>query len=179
METNLLSVPWCSFLLVPLGQAGRAVGLTRVCVRLRTVRCCGSGCRPGSLPVRLRLGVCACMVSFAPLNFLGTPLPHYKSLGQGVQFSLQNVRHMTELAHLRRRTNSWLIWFRGNHKHLSSLDVDHVPSENTELPHEARFYYKEFSEIYNCLNCFLSWPFWRLDLRSPGVDKGSLPSEGL
>lgn len=36
--------------------------------------------------VRLRLGVCACMVSFAPLNFLGTPLPHYKSLGQGVQF---------------------------------------------------------------------------------------------
>ena len=37
--------------------------------------------------LRLRLEVCTCAVSFAPLNFSGTPRPHYKSLGQGVQFA--------------------------------------------------------------------------------------------
>lgn len=37
--------------------------------------------------LRLRLGVCTCAVSYAPLNFFGTPLPHYKSLRQGVQFA--------------------------------------------------------------------------------------------
>lgn len=52
-------------------------------------------------------------------------------------FSLGNTCHM-------KRTDSWLIRFRDDHRQLSGLDgiEDHTPPRQNDLPHKARFYDK-------------------------------------
>lgn len=88
---------------------------------------------------KLWLGVCVAWLSWLPCRPLGCHCHITKAWGKGADLSLDNTCPVTDEAPLRRRADSRLIRFLGDHRGPLGLEVDRAPPNKRTFPGSQAF----------------------------------------